>query len=416
MPFLVTMPKLSPTMEEGVIEQWHVKEGEFVEPGALLFEVSTDKATVEHFALDEGYLRKILVKQGGTALVADPVAIFAATKEEKIDDLIPKAKKVEKKTEAKEEVVVVKSNAPVFKPAEPLQEYQFKFPQQSGKAKASPLAKKLAKEQNLDLCTVQGTGPGGRIMSRDLSLAQSGGIVSFSRGEIPEKAPGSYTEEAMTSMRKTIGKRLQEAKTFIPHFYVTQTIDAEPLYAIREQLKSGGISVTYNDFIIRATALALKQMPRVNCGYNSENNSIVHFETIDIAVAVTVTDGLITPIIRFADYKSLGEISVEVKELATRAKSGKLNPSEYQGGSFTISNLGMYGITEFSAIINPPQAAILAVGGLLDRPVVKNGAVVPGKEMSLTLSADHRIIDGALAAEFLRTLKEILEKPALLIV
>lgn len=216
-------------------------------------------------------------------------------------------------------------------------------------------------------------------------------------------------------MRKVIASRLQESKSFIPHFYVQLTVDVEPLIALREQLKHVQVKVSVNDLLIRAAALALKKHPNINSGFNSVNMTIVRFKTIDISVAVSTGEGLITPIIRHADYKNVGEISVEMKQLVKRAKEGKLDPHEYKGGSFTISNLGMYGVTNFQAIINPPQAAILAVSGILDTPVIKNGQVVPGKIMNLTLSADHRVVDGVAAAEFLNTLKTYVENPAALL-
>jgi pyruvate dehydrogenase E2 component (dihydrolipoamide acetyltransferase) len=213
-----------------------------------------------------------------------------------------------------------------------------------------------------------------------------------------------------------IAQRLQEAKTFIPHFYVTQTINANPMVEMREQLRNAGIKLTYNDFVTRACALALREHPNVNSGFDSVNNAVIRFKTIDIAIAVSLPAGLITPIIRHTDFKNLGEISVEIRSLAKRAKDGKLDVQEYKGGSFTISNLGMYGVTEFVAIINPPQAAILAVGGILNVPVIRNGQVVPGKIMNVTLSADHRVIDGVAGAEFLKTLQNFLENPTSLLV
>ncbi|NGX58491.1 MAG: Dihydrolipoyllysine-residue acetyltransferase component of pyruvate dehydrogenase complex [Chlamydiae bacterium] len=426
MPFTLTMPKLSPTMEEGVIAKWHVSEGDFVEAGGLLFEVSTDKATVEYNALDEGWLRQILISEGEAADINQPVAIFTTEEKESLEGYQVAVPALEI---AEEEEAVPTETAPtpkattamaqpVFKPIPPLEGEPFKFPTEpiGDRLKASPLAKALAKDQNLDLSTIMGTGPGGRIMKRDLKLAQPGGPVSFTHRTQPSEAPGSYEEIPMTPMRKLIAKRLQESKTFIPHYYVSQEIDAEGLVSMREQLKEGGIKLTYNDFIIRACALALRDHPLVNSGYNSETHSIVLFKTIDISVAVSIDDGLVTPIIRHADYKTLGEISVEVKELAARAKKGKLQTHEYQGGSFTISNLGMYGVTHFQAVINPPQSCILAVGGINDQPVVKDGEIVPGKIMNVTISADHRIVDGALAADFLRTVKHLLEHPALLII
>jgi len=429
------MPKLSPTMEEGVIDKWHVKEGDFVEAGDLLFEVSTDKATVEHNALDEGWLRQIVVKEGETAEVGQLVAMFAVEEDEEVEPYKPEEPKQKTKEEAPEEQdsedaeeapekTLAKSEKtatmaqPVFKPAPPLEKETFKFPTEPAedRIKASPLAKSIAKEQNLDLSTVKGTGPGGRIVKDDLVMAQPGGPVSFSRRSHPADPPGTYEEIPMTQMRKVIAKRLQEAKTFIPHYYVSQEIDADSLVDLREQLKEGGVKLTYNDFIIRACALALREHPKVNSGYNSETESIVLFKTIDISVAVDIDDGLITPIIRYADYKTLGEISVEVKELASRAKKGKLDPQEYQGGSFTVSNLGMFGVNHFLAVINPPQSCILAIGGINEQPVVKNGEIVAGKIMNVTISADHRVVDGAVAAGFLRTVKKYLENPALLVV
>ena len=216
-------------------------------------------------------------------------------------------------------------------------------------------------------------------------------------------------------MRKVIAQRLQESKSFIPHFYVTQCIDAEPLVTMREQLIAHEMKFTINDFIVRASALALKQHPGINCGFNSANQSIIRFQTIDIAIAVSIEDGLITPIVRHADYKNLGELSMEIRSLS-KGKREKLNPEEYKGGSFTLSNLGMFGVSEFQAILNPPQGAILAVSGIQDVPVIRNHTVVPGKTLNLTLSVDHRVIDGAAAARFLQTLKKILENPAILLI
>lgn len=423
MPFKLSMPKLSPTMEEGEIAKWHVSEGDRVEAGDLLFEVSTDKATVEYNALDEGWLKKILIPDGGLAEVGQPVAIFTESKDESIEGFEVEEKEKPKEEVAEEKPVREKKKPaaamaqPSFVPAEPLKDYEFEFPTETldTRLKASPLARKLAKEKNLDLSTVKGTGPSGRVMKRDLGKAQPSAITSFAHREKPQLPPGTYEEVPMTQMRKAIGRRLQEAKTFIPHYYVNQQIDAENLIDLRQQLKEGGISLTFNDFIVRASALALREHMDVNTGYNSETSSIVYFKTIDISVAVAIPDGLITPIVRHADYKTLGEISAEVKQLTARAKEGKLSPEEYQGGSFTVSNMGMYGITNFQAIINPPQSCILAIGGILDQPVVKHEQVVAGKVMNMTISADHRIVDGALASQFLRTLKKILENPMILI-
>ena len=253
-------------------------------------------------------------------------------------------------------------------------------------------------------------------MSRDLDLAQADAIATFGNRSVPKETPGSYEEEPLSPMRKAIGQKLQASKTFIPHFYVQQDIDVEPMIASREQLKASGVKVTFNDFVMRAAALALKQNPVVNSGFDSVKNAIVRFKTIDIAVAVSIDEGLITPIVRHVDYKNLGQISAEVKHLARMAKEGKLQPHEYRGGSFTVSNLGMFGIHDFQAVINPPQVSILAIGGMRECAVVKNGQVVPGKRMMVSLSSDHRVVDGADGAKFLKTFQELLENPAILLI
>lgn len=424
MPFTVTMPKLSPTMDDGTIVKWHKKEGDFVEAGEVLIEVATDKATVEYSALDEGYLRKILVPADESAQVNQAIAIFTVDQKESIDNYklpekaSPKqAEKVEAKEIVSEEKQTASMKQPAFAPESPLENYEFEEPRGSTpeRIKASPLARRLAKERGVDISTLKGSGPGNRIVSDDLDLGQPAAPVTFGRRERPDLAPGTFSEIKLTPMRKAISQRLQEAKTFIPHFYVEIEVDAEPLTAIRSQLKEMGLKPTINDYIIRACALALREHPGVNACFNSVNNTLVQYQTIDIAIAVTLPEGLITPIIRHADYKNLGELHVEIKRLSSRAKEGKLEPQEYKGGSFTVSNLGMYGVKNFQAIINPPQAAILAVSGVHDVPVVKNGTIVPGQRMNLCLSADHRVVDGVLAAEFLNTVKRFLENPASLL-
>jgi pyruvate dehydrogenase E2 component (dihydrolipoyllysine-residue acetyltransferase) len=422
MPFTFTMPKLSPTMEVGTIAKWLKKEGDYVKPGEVLIEVATDKATVEHEALDPGYLRKIIVKEGGEAAVNQAIAIFSENKEESIEGYLPKPVEVQEPVpapvaEKKEQPAAKPARAEArFEPAAPLTNYTFDRQVEPGRLKASPLAKRLAKERGLDLTTLKGSGPGDRIVSRDLDKAPKAPAIPFGKREVPTIPPGSYEEEALTPMRRVIGQRLQESKSFIPHFYITQTVDAEPLVNLREQLKKLEINVTYNDLAIRACAMALREHPEVNSGFNSVNQTLIRFQTIDISIAVSVDGGLITPIIRHADYKTVSEISAEVKALASRAKEGKLEEFEYKGGSFTVSNLGMYGVTDFIGVINPPQAALLAVGGIQEVPVVKNGQVVPGKTLNITLSADHRVVDGALGADFIRTLKGILENPVALII
>ncbi|MDP1608104.1 MAG: pyruvate dehydrogenase complex dihydrolipoamide acetyltransferase [Chlamydiales bacterium] len=431
MPFTITMPKLSPTMEEGTIVKWHKRVGDHVAAGDVLVEVATDKATVEYNALDEGYLRLIVVPEKGSAVVNQAIAVMTESAKESIEGYQPEGVQVEEapkpnastKSQPPEPVINAKPvletasfQQPAFIPEPPLEKYAFTFPGEGERKKASPLAKKLAKEKGLDLTTVKGSGSGGRVTSRDLDLAQPDQMVHFSHPEIPTTVPGSYEEMPLTPMRKVVSQRLQQSKTFIPHFYVSQEIDAEPLVVLRDQLKEGNLKVTFNDFVIRACALALKEHPHINSGFNSVSQSIILFKTIDIAIAVTVEGGLITPIIRHADYKNIGQLSVEIKELAARARVGKLNPEEYRGGSFTISNLGMFGISQFTAVINPPQAAILAVAGIEDCVRIQNNQVTLGKKMMLNLSADHRVIDGADAAKFLKTVQKYLENPGLLLV
>ncbi len=425
MPFTLTMPKLSPTMESGTLTKWHKKEGDFIKVGDVLFEVATDKATVEHGSLDEGYLRKILISEGGEAIVNQAVAIMTETKEESIEGykpegvvpaaVVPEEKKEEQKEEpvAPSRVAAPGMTQPAFVPEPPLEHYEFAQPQ--GRVVASPLARKLAKEKGVDLTTVKGSGPDHRILSRDLDLGQKEGLVTFGHREIPQIPPGTYVEEPLTPMRKIIGQRLQESKTFIPHFYVTQEINAQGMISTRQQLKNLGISISFNDLVVRAAALALRQHPQINSGFNSVNSTLIRFKTIDIAIAVSMENGLITPIVRHADYKNLGQLSAEIKSLAKRAREGKLAREEYLGGSFTISNLGMYGISEFVAVINPPQAAILAVAGIEERALVTNGQLSAGHALRLTLSADHRVVDGSAAAQFLKTLQQLLENPSVLL-
>jgi pyruvate dehydrogenase E2 component (dihydrolipoamide acetyltransferase) len=429
MPFTLIMPKLSPTMESGTIVKWHKKVGDEIKPDDLLFEVATDKATVEYNALDAGWLAKILIDENKEAIVNQPVAILtekqgesiegfkvenpieeSASKQEQPKENLKEDKKPQQTVEKKE------TAKPSFAPPPPPSTTASKNNKSTEtRVMASPLAKKLAEQQGLDLSNLQGTGPSGRIMSKDLANAPKAGGSRGSRS-LPNIAPGSYTEETLSPMRKVISQRLQESKSYIPHFYVQQTVDAEPLVKFREQLKHNDYSISFNDCVIKACAIALKSHPVVNSGFNSSNNTIIHYQTVDVAVAVSIPGGLITPIIRFTDYKELSEISQEIKELAKRAKAGKLEAHEYQGGSFTVSNLGMFGTTQFQAIINPPQAAILAVGGILDVPVVKDGEVVAGKVMNLTLSVDHRVVDGVAAAEFMRTVQKLIENPAGLLI
>lgn len=371
-------------MESGVIAKWHKKVGDLVNPGDLIMEVSTDKATVEHNALDGGYLREIIVPEGGEAKVNEPIALLTETADAKIEAPKTAAPTVE----AVKPVPVATITTPASKEA---------------RIKASPLAKKIAEQENIDLSRISGTGPSGRIVKRDLASTKPA-------------LPTAVTEEPLSPIRKVIAKRLQEAKNTIPHFYVTVEVYADSLVHFREQLSHSGYKVSFNDLVVKAAALALRSHPQINSGFNDKNQTIIRYPSIDISVAVQVDSGLITPIVTRADHKTLSDISAEIRELARKAKENKLRPEEFQGGSFTVSNLGMYGASEFQAIINPPQAAILAVSAILDKPIVKNGKIEPGKILNLTLSVDHRVIDGVAASEYLNTLRKLLENPIALVI
>ena len=391
MPFTVTMPKLSPTMETGVIAKWHKKVGDKVEAGDVIMEVSTDKATVEHTALDEGFLRKILVPENGDAAVNQPIAIFTETKDESIEGYAPEGEvKAEEKTAPQ-----VQEKAPEVKEAVT----------SGARIIASPLAKKIASQKGIDLHGIQGSGPRGRIIAKDLEKSTA---VKLALSVAPS---GSFEEVPLTPIRKVISQRLQEAKSTIPHFYVTQTVDVGALVQLREQLSAIDVKVSFNDCVIKAVSLALREHPGINSGFNPAKQAIMLYKTIDISIAVSLESGLITPIVKNADHKTLTDISSEVRSLANKAKEGKLAPHEFQGGSFTISNMGMFGVTEFTAIINPPQSAILAVAGIQDVVFVRNGAIVAGKGMNITLSVDHRVIDGVAAAKFIKTVQKYLENP-----
>ncbi|CDZ80557.1 Dihydrolipoyllysine-residue acetyltransferase component of pyruvate dehydrogenase complex [Candidatus Rubidus massiliensis] len=417
MPFNLNMPKLSPTMEDGTIAKWHKKEGDQVEIDDLLFEVATDKATVEYNAIDSGWLRKILVKEGEEAKVNQPVAILTEEQNEPLEEDVSKeAVSANKEEKLKQESIPQEVNANLKK-SDSDQSKETKPVDKTSDEKrvlASPLAKKLAKEKGIDLSKLKGTGPNKRIMSRDLEggeKSKPATMFNLSHREAPVDDAGSFDIEKLTPMRKVISQRLLEAKTTIPHIYVEMQVDAKPIIDLREQLFKLGIAVSLNDIVVKCTSLALKEHPNINSGFDLKNNAIIRYKTIDISVAVSLKDGLITPIIKHANFKTLGEISAEIRELAQRGKNGKLQPDEYQGGSFTVSNLGMFGVKTFQAIINPPQAAILAVGTTYETPVAKNGIISVGKMMNLVLSCDHRVIDGVAAAQFLQTLKNILEHP-----
>ena len=425
MPLTITMPALSPTMAKGTIAHWLKKEGEKVDVGDPLCEITTDKSTVEFQSIEEGYLRKIVVGEKGEALVNQAIAILTTTKDEDISHYkveepnLHREKKGEKeekpffKEEAQEKNGQQISIA-AFAPIPP--KHWYRLPRREEEPLcASPLAKKIAKEKGLDLSSVKGSGPHGRIIAKDLESAQKSGILSLVNDDAHLLPPGSYEEEILSPMRSVIARRLQASKMSIPHYYLVDEVKVDRLIDLRNQLKEIGTKVSYNDFIIRAAAIALKKHPIINSGYNSQENKIIRFKTVDISMAVSIPEGLITPILFHADRKSIVELSQEATLLAKKARKGSLTPEEYQGGSFTISNIGMYGIESFAAVINPPQGAILAVGAFQEKPVVQNGEVRIGHTVKLTLSSDHRVIDGVDAAEFLVTLRQLIEHPASLI-
>lgn len=423
---LIKMPKLSPTMEQGTLVKWHKQPGDRVAFGDVLMEVSTDKAVLEHTANEEGWILEILVKEGTKIPVSTPIAVFSTEQnaEYHLEDLLPK--KAETPAETATESVVIAESVPVssctqayqpamvFKPEPPL-EQPLVFKHVEIDCPISPLAKQIAEKEGLDVSGIQGSGPGGRIVKKDLEKAPPKAIAGFGYPTQPNVFPGSYHEESLSPIREVIAERLQAAKISVPHFYVKQTVYATPLLNLLKELKNQNIRLSINDCIVRAAALALKEFPEINSGFNSADNKIVRFETIDISVAVAIPDGIITPIVRCADRKNIGMISAEIKTLAAKAKTQSLKEYEYKGGSFCVSNLGMTGITEFTAIINPPQAAILAVGGIEEKPLVIDGEITVGSVCVLTLSVDHRVIDGYPAALFMKRLQKLLESPAILL-
>ncbi|UTW57455.1 pyruvate dehydrogenase complex dihydrolipoamide acetyltransferase [Kordiimonas sp. SCSIO 12603] len=421
----IFMPALSPTMEKGTLAKWLVKEGDTVESGDVIAEIETDKATMEVESIDDGTVAKILVAEGTDDVPVGQIIAVLAEDGEEIGDVdvsatpaAPAPVAEAPKAEAAP-APVASVAAPAVAPA----------PSTDGRVKASPLAKRIAKQAGLDIATVAGTGPHGRIIKRDVeaamaapqtaaptAVATTATATPTAAVEAPTYGPHDdipFREERLSGMRKTIAKRLTESKTTVPHFYLTIECEMDKLMAQRKELNNRladeGVKLSVNDFIIRATALALKKVPAANVQYAGDK--MYWYERADISVAVAVDGGLVTPVVRGADNKGLADISRDVKELATKARDGKLMPEDYAGGTFSISNLGMYGIKEFGAVINPPQGAIMAVGAGEQRPVVKDGALAVATVMSCTLSCDHRAIDGAVGAEFLAAFKGYIEDP-----
>lgn len=403
MPIQVLMPALSPTMEEGTLAKWVAKEGDVIEAGDVIAEIETDKATMEVEAVDEGTLAKILVPEGteGVAVNA-PIALILEEGEDEsaLEGFTPSAPSAP--APAAEAPQAVPAATPV--PA-------VKGPDKGARIFASPLARRIAGQKGIDLSAIQGSGPKGRIIKRDVE-----GAGAMKPASAPAITGDAYDTVPLTAMRKTIAKRLTEAKQTVPHFYLTIDCRIDELLKARKAVNEAqGLKLSVNDFIIKASALALKKVPAANASFTPE--AILMHHHADIGVAVAIEGGLITPIVRHAETKGLGQISDEVKDMAARAKDKKLMPEEYQGGSFSISNLGMFGIKEFSAVINPPHGAILAVGAGEKRPVVlADDTLGVATVMTCTLSCDHRVVDGAVGAEFLAAFKGFIEQPLSMLV
>ncbi len=457
---IIEMPKLSDTMTVGTLVSWLKKEGDSVASGDMIAEIETDKATMELEAFDEGILLKQLVQPGEQVPVGTPICAIGEAGE-KVDlpaqsekspaaeAPAPAPKEAEKAKEALppsrehgEEQPKKTSTQPAPEPRKAPQPEKTAARAPSAAEKpdgkrlrVSPLARRLAEEHGISLEAIKGSGPGGRILKKDVLQAVDSGTAQAkpaaaprAQGEAPPASTlgGPIAEEGaipVSNMRATIARRLLESKTEIPHYYLEVDVDAEPLIKLREQINKtleqipaerGGGKLSLNDFVLKAVAEALRRVPAVNASWR--NDQILQHGSADVSFAVAIEDGLITPVIREAHNKTVRQISAEVKSLAWKARNKKLKPDEFTGGTFCVSNLGMYGIDRFSAIINPPNAAILAVGATRKVPVVKNDQVVPGLRMSLTLSGDHRVVDGAVGAEFLSALRDLLEHPALALV
>jgi len=407
---IIRMPKLSDTMTEGTVAEWHKKVGDKVKTGDLLAEIETDKATMEFESFQDGTLLHIGVPKGKTAAV-DAVLAIVGSEGEDISSLLSETAAPAKAAEPKAAPQPTKEPTPQVAPAAvsspaPVAAPSLPAMESNGRTKASPLAKKLAADKGIQLGTVPGSGDGGRIIRRDIENFSPGAARSLEQVE-------SATEEPVSQMRKTIARRLAESKFTAPHFYLTMEIDMDAAVASRVAINErGGPKISFNDMIIKAAAMALLKHPKVNSSWLGE--SIRYNHHVHMGVAIAVEEGLLVPVVRFANTKSFQEISAEVKVFAEKAKNKKLQPSDWEGNTFTISNLGMFGIDEFTAIINPPDACILAVGGIKQTPVVKNGVMQPGNIMKVTLSCDHRVVDGASGAAFLQTLKAYLEHPVLM--
>jgi pyruvate dehydrogenase E2 component (dihydrolipoamide acetyltransferase) len=428
MPVNILMPALSPTMTEGTLAKWHVKEGDEIAAGDVIAEIETDKATMEVEAVDEGTLGRILVQEGTEAVPVNQAIAILLEEGEDAGALEAAAAPVPAAATASPAPAPETTAAPA--PAAPAPTAPAITPAPSGsRLFASPLARRMAGQAGLDLAALRGSGPHGRIVKADIAAALAGGAPAVAPRPAPS-APAvpaavgpsakqladllgmAYRQEPLSNVRKTIARRLTEAKQTVPHFYLTVDCQVDDLLKARKEINGrfDGVKVSVNDFVIKAVALSLKQVPAANASW--DESGTLYYEHADVSVAVATPMGLITPVVKSAEQKGLAAISAEMKDLAGRARESKLAPEEYQGGTFTVSNLGMFGVKDFAAIINPPQGCILAVGAGEQRPVVKDGALAVATVMSCTLSVDHRVVDGAVGAEFLAAFKTLIECPA----
>jgi pyruvate dehydrogenase E2 component (dihydrolipoamide acetyltransferase) len=428
MPHNVLMPALSPTMTEGKLAKWLKKEGDAIKAGTVIAEIETDKATMEVEAVDEGTLAKILVPEGTDGVAVNTLIAVLLEEGEDASAL----KNIQTGATPKTVTPANQPSAEPSKPAPSMAVAQKAAPAASAGGSrlfASPLAKRVAKERGIDLASVKGSGPHGRIVVADLDKAKVGAApvagTASARAPVAPSGPGAqaladaygipYSLVPNNNIRKVVARRLGEAKQTVPHFYLSVDIDLDALLKLRKELNASaeGFKLSVNDFVIKATAVALERYPAANVSWTDDN--IIQYARADVSVAVATDNGLITPIIKDAANKSLKVISNEMKTLAARARDGKLKPEEFQGGTISVSNLGMFGIREFSAIINPPQGAILAVGAGEECAVVRDGQLAVATQMTVTMSTDHRCIDGAVGAEYLQVFKKLIENPMSLI-
>ena len=454
MPTNIEMPKLSDTMTEGTLVKWNKQVGDTIEIGDVIAEVETDKATMEMEAFDEGILSDILVQAGEKAAVGATLGVLLEDGEEApAPGSAPAAISAPESQPFAEgaEGAEAAQGAEAGEASQPASELAAPAAQQAGpgeRIKASPLARKIADSKGVNIATIQGSGPGGRIVKADVEAAAEGGnapsrlasaataLAASAKAQVVQSTPAAVSAPApavainpvvaagdqtieLSSMRRIIADRLLTSKTTIPHFYLHVECDTAPLMTLRKQInaqaeQTHGNKYSINDFVLKSVINAAQAVPEINASFNGD--SIVQFAKVGVSIAVAVDDGLVTPVIKDAASKSMLQISQEVKDLAVRARDKKLMPNEFDGGTVTVSNLGAWGIESFDAIINPPQAAILSVGAIIEKPVVKDGQIVPGMRMNIGLSCDHRVVDGAVGARFLNEVKKLIENPALMLV